>query len=164
LFNLNLLQENTGNHGVHATNDSLDDYLQTLYLTWEILPPGEREETITRILSGSQSNNPKLKQAVIERYDFLCSLRPERLIVGMNEFRRYFGAQFAPDLVAFENIEYGNAIYVMFDDWQELSKKSRTELLSSRIHNFERIPHTRTWRKRFRRLIMIELFKREAKR
>lgn len=164
LFNTNLLQENTGNHGVHSTNESLDDYLRTLYVNWEILPPGEREETITRILGGGRSDDPKIRKVVADRYDFLLSLEPEQLIKGTNEFRRYFGAQFAPDLVAFENIEYGNAIYVMFDDWEELSKKSRTELLSSRVHSFKRIPHTITWKRRLRQLITEELLERRAKR
>lgn len=98
----------------------------------------------------------------VTRAGSLCPFSVPKLVETTNEFRRYFGAQFAHDLVAFENIEYGNAIYVMFDDWEELSKKSRTELLSSRIHNFKRIPHTITWKRRLRQLIMEELLERRA--
>lgn len=162
LFNLNLLQENIGNCGIHGTSDSLNDYLKTLYINWEILPPGDREETLNRILGNNKNNDPKIRQVIADRFDFLLSLKPQHLIKGTNEFRRYFGAQFAHDLVAFENIEYGNAIYVMFTDWVELSKKSRTELLNSKPNNFERISHTKTWKKRFKKLIGEELFKRKV--
>ena len=37
LFNLNLLQENTGNHGVFSTDASLDDYLKTLYVNLSLI-------------------------------------------------------------------------------------------------------------------------------
>ena len=66
------------------------------------------------------------------------------------------------DLVVFENIEYGNALYVMFDDWHELSKKSRIELLSSKTAKFIRIPHTKTWKHRLRSIINKEMQKRKS--
>ena len=56
---------------------------------------------------------------------------------------------FADDLVVFENIDYGNAIYVMYEDWQELSQKSRVELRASQ-DNFTRIQHTKHWKYRLR--------------
>lgn len=159
-FNLNFLQENTGNHDVYESETSLDKYLKTLYVNWEILPPGERDENLLRIL-GSQTDNPKIRGQVVDRYDFLNSLRPRNFIRGTSEFRRYFGAQFAEDLVVFENTEYGNAIYVMYGNWQELSQKSRLELLSSRSTEFDRIRHTKTWKQRLRALLHEELKKRE---
>ena len=43
--------------------------------------------------------------------------------------------------------EYGNAIYVMFEDWEELSKRSRLELLRDRNGAaFERIVHRPGWK------------------
>lgn len=46
LFNLNLLQENVGNHGVFPSGTTPEDFIRTLYVNWEILPPGEREANI----------------------------------------------------------------------------------------------------------------------
>ena len=157
LFNLNLLQENVGNCGVQASDADIESYLETLYINWEILPPGEKEETLVRILSGVQTNDPAIRARIAQRYDFLRALNPRNFIKGINEFRRYFGAQFADDLVVFENIEYGNAIYVMYERWEELSKKPRTELLRSGMSDFDRIPHTKTWQLRLRRLISDKL-------
>ncbi|MCZ7538800.1 MAG: hypothetical protein M5U29_02545 [Anaerolineae bacterium] len=162
LFNLNLLQENVGNHDVFESDVSRDDYLRTLYVNWEILPPGEKDETIAKIFSGMRSDDPYLRAKLIERYEFLQTLRPRNFIRGVSGFQNYFGAQFADDFVVFENVEYGNAIYIMFEDWKELSKKSRIELLSTNTQNFIRIRHTKTWKARLRRIIQSELEKRKS--
>ena len=156
-FNLNLIQENTGNHGVYESKTPYSEYLQTLYVNWEILPPGEDEDNIRKILAGVDPQNRRLKEKLIERYNFLRDLNPLNYIKGQNGFHRYFGAKFSDDLIVFENLEYGNAIYIMFEDWEELSKKSRTELLSSKNHNFERIRHTKTWKARLSNYIKKHL-------
>lgn len=160
-FCLNLLQENTGNHGVFPTNANYADYLKSLYVNWEILPPGELEENVNRILSGVKSQDPHIKARLVERYKFLILLHPRNMIQGTSGFVRYFGAQFADDLVVFENIEYGNAIYIMFNNWAELSTKSRHELLTSGSGDYVRIPHTRTWKPKLRGILRRELKKRQ---
>lgn len=155
-FNLNLLQEIIGNHDVFESESSLDEYVKTLYVNWEILPPGDQEQALLRIL-GNQTKDPRTRSRIVERYNILSSLHPKNFIYGTNEFRRYFGAQFAEDFVVFENIEYGNAIYIMFENWEELSKKSRIELLSSNSTDFMRILHTKTWKKRLRATVYEQM-------
>lgn len=150
-FNLNLLQENVGNHNVFETGATRDDFLRSLYVNWEILPPGERDETLTRILSGVRSTNPRIRAQIAERYDFLRTLKPVNFIRGTNGFRNYFGAMFAEDLVVFENLDYGNAIYVMYENWQTLSQKSRIDLLKlTNGDEFLRIRHSKNWKRRLR--------------
>ena len=160
LFNINLLQENVGNHDVHESGTTSEDYLKTLFINWEILPPGEREGNVARILAGVNTSDPRVRAQVLDRYDFLQRLRPRNFVKGVSGFQRYFGAQFADDLVVFENVEYGNAAYLMFEDWQRLSQMSRTELLSSRTDGFVRIPHTKTWKARVRHEIVSRLRRR----
>lgn len=162
LSNINLLQENVGGHGIFPSAATAADYLGSLYVSWEILPPGEREDTIARILRGAKSDDPRVHERLVQRYDFLSKLRPLQFIQGTNGFRHYFGAQFAPDLVVFENVEYGNAIYVMFEDWETLSRKSRTELLAQHPDQVVRIRHTAHWRQRLSDLIRSERRKRQA--
>lgn len=163
LFKLNLLQENTGNHGVYSADANANEYLRNLYVSWEILPPGETEQNITRILTGIKSDDPKLRKKLTDRYKFLLSMKPRNFVQGVSRFQRYFGAQFADDLVVFENVQYGNAIYVMFHNWEELSKISRVDLLSTTKQDFIRIRHTKTWKLKLRRIIQDELKKRKAK-
>jgi hypothetical protein len=156
-FNLNLLQENVGASSVYATSATREDYLKTVYVAWEILPPGERDETISRILSTFKSPSPEVRQRIAERYDLLTKLKPEAFISGTSGFRRYFGAKFSDSLVVFENLEYGNAIYAMFENWETLSKASRTELLKGSKAGFERIVHSKGWKGRLKELVRNRL-------
>lgn len=160
-FNLNLLQENIGHCGVYASDAKSSEYLQTLYVSWEILPPGDREGNIVRILGDVQDGNSSYqRRQFVERYDYLVSLKPQKLIRGVNSFRRYFGVLFADDLVIFENVEYGNAIYVMSKNWEALSKLSRIELLSGYNSDVIRIPHIGTkWKEQVKDVIQRELGK-----
>jgi hypothetical protein len=152
-YSLNLLQENVGAVDVFPTNATRDDFLKTVFVEWEILPPGHRDEVVNRILSGYRSPSPELRKKLAERYDQLNRLKPTAFINGTSGFSRYFGAQFSPNLVAFENIEYGNALYLMYEDWETLSKKSRIDLLSGNRDGFDRIVHTGGWEEKLKKLV-----------
>lgn len=157
--NLNLLQENVGTCGVESADMTLDQYEKTLHVFWEILPPGTREETIKRAFKGKLPTIDEEKVAG-ERYDFFMSLKPKSFVFGSSGFRRYFGALIQDDLVVFENIEYGNAVYILYDNWQELSKRSRIDLLTGKYgKNFERIIHKSGWKKEVRSLVKKRLTK-----
>jgi hypothetical protein len=143
---LNLLQENIGDCGVEAADIPMADYAKSLHVSWEILPPGTLDETIQRLFKGKTPTTQE-KDVATERYEFFSSLRPKSLVFGRSGFRRYFGALLEDNLVVFENIEYGNAIYILFDNWEELSKLSRLDLMSGRFGTaFERVIHTSGWK------------------
>jgi hypothetical protein len=147
LENLNLLQENLGACSVVAADSSFEEYARTLRLSWEILPPGSREEAIERLFQGRTPTQQQQSNAE-ERYDFFGSLKPKKLIVGSSGFRRYFGAMLEDDLVVFENIGYGNAVYVMYENWEQLAQQSRLQLLSGRLGDqFDRVIHRPGWQK-----------------
>jgi hypothetical protein len=150
-FNLNLLQENAGACDVFRADDGLPEFLQTITVEWEILPPGEREGTLARILAGGQSD--ETRRAVTERYDTLAELQPLSFIHGRSGFRRYFGAKFAENLVVFENIDYGNAAYVMFELWEMLSQRTRLDLLAGPADGFVRVIHRTGWQNQLRNII-----------
>jgi hypothetical protein len=149
-YNLNLLQENVGVADVFASSAFLADYLGTLFVSWEILPPGEREKNIAIILRGVHGLSDKQKKAIEQRYRVIEGLHPQDFVVGFSGFRRYFGARFSASLVVLENVQYGNAIYVMGADWEELSQLSRMELLRRAEADFTRIPHFGEWQSRLR--------------
>jgi len=150
---LNILQENIGTCGVQKSGVSLSDYLETMNVSWEVLPPGTREEALERIFA-NRKPSAEDKNTAGERYDFFMKLQPKKLIYGATGLQRYFGALLEKDLVVFKNIQYGNAIYIMFKEWEELSKRTRTELLSGRYgENFERILHISGWKGRVRILV-----------
>lgn len=151
LFAVNVFQESVGVVDVRPSDEPADAYVQTLNVAWEILPPGNVDEVVRRVAERLQ---PTEQEATIleERLRFLAGLRPESYVSGTSGFARYFGALFGNDFVAFENLRYGNALYVMYDNWAELSQWSRRELLQS-DEDYVRIPHAGTWRAQFRALL-----------
>ena len=156
--NLNLLQENVGGADVFGADADDKEYLKTISVFWEILPPGERTENLARILSKFRTPNKELKGKLLDRYTLLEKLSPIAYISGTSGFQRYFGAQFADDLVVFENLEYGNAIYVMFEDWEGLSKRSRLDLLRDQNGaHFERIVHRSRWKDAVKDIVNVHI-------
>ncbi|WKZ32790.1 MAG: hypothetical protein QY316_12920 [Thermodesulfobacteriota bacterium] len=151
---LNLLQENVGACSVEPANIPIADYTKSLHLSWEILPPGTLEETVGRIFQGKTPTQHE-KNVAAERYNFFQTLKPKSLVFGQSGFRRYFGALLEDNLVVFENIEYGNAVYILFENWEELSKLSRIDLLSGKFGNsFERVVHTNTWEEKVKTIVI----------
>ena len=154
LFNLNLLLENAGAADVFQSDAKFEDYMKTLYVHWEILPPGERDANIAKILQHFP-DTAEVREKILDRYEFLEKLNPENFIQGLGGFKRYFGAKFSDRLVVFENMEYGNAIYAMFADWENQSKKTRQELLASgrQGKDFIRVPHWKGWKGKIKEII-----------
>lgn len=157
VFCLSLLQENVGMADIYAANTTNEEYLQTLYVDWEFLPPGNRSTNLAKIISGYGQIDDDKESILTQRYKLLEELKPKSFIRGINGFKRYFGAQFADDLVVFENIEYGNAIYIMFESWKSLSKQSRLVLLKNSSGNFVRIPHIQGWEDELKKIVREKL-------
>jgi hypothetical protein len=153
LYNLNILQENVGAADVFASAATLADYVATIRLDWEILPVGDIDETLRRMLHGKRAVSPAQVQVMRQRLEVLSRMNPQHYIAGTSEFLRYFGAKFEDDFVAFENLNYGNALYVMYEDWESLCRHSRIDLLKGRRDGFERIPHTGEWAGKLRALL-----------
>lgn len=153
LEDLNLLQESIGTCGVQASGVSLANYAQTLNVSWDVLPPGTKDAALQRLFRG-RTPSQQQRDVASDRFDFFQSLRPAQLVYGSSGMSRYFGALIKDDLVVFENIEYGNAVYVMFSNWRTLSQRSRVELLSGAYgEDFERITHGNGWKGEVRKVI-----------
>jgi hypothetical protein len=100
--------------------------------------------------------NPDQEKRVREHVALFNSLRPKHFIQGHGGLNSYIGALFADDLVVFENIRYGNALYVLFGGWAEVSRRSRIDLLRCRDVRFERFVHSEGWASRFFEFICAE--------
>lgn len=151
LLGINLLQEVAGCSDIFPANASRDQILKTRVVNWEIFPPGTSTKTIARsILRGNPSASPDV---ISNRLETIKKFGPIEFIRGTNlGTTAYFGAKFTDNLVVFENVRYGNAIYVMFENWEELSKRSRTELLRNPFE-YERIVHRKGWEKRLKHVL-----------
>ncbi|WP_159562624.1 MULTISPECIES: hypothetical protein [unclassified Exiguobacterium] len=152
LYQCNLLMENTGHCDVFTKEATDKDYIETLQVEWEIFPPGQKnfEKNIQRLISKHRNPLKRFIDIYSDRMEFFEELKPIRYISGTNSFSSYFGAQITENLVVLESASYGNAIYILFEEWEELSKMSRTELLNSENRNFERVTHTGNWKNKVR--------------
>jgi hypothetical protein len=150
LAHINLLQENTGTSGVFPGDAGTSAYLQAAQVAWELIPVGNRDAVLLRLFSKTGKFDDEARRKAIERYDLLNSMRPQNWISGSTGFQRYFGAQFGNNLVVFENLAYGNALYLMKENWQALSRLSRGELIDKHSDKVMRITHTPGWQARLK--------------
>jgi hypothetical protein len=144
-FNLNILQENVGAVGVFVSAATLAEYAATVRVDWELLPAGASIDQIVASMKERSAIDTQTEAVVRARLTAMRRLNPEAYVIGTTGFVRYFGAKFGDDFVAFENIRYGNAIYVMRENWQILSQKSRTELMTGNYEEVTRIEHREGW-------------------
>jgi hypothetical protein len=161
LFALNLLQENIGAADVLPRDAEHGELLATLTLNWEIFPPGTVDEVVERVIRGVGRPSREQEALIRERVALFRSLKPKRYIRGRGGMNRYIGALFADDLVVFVNVRYGNALYVLYGDWQEISQRSRMDLLRDPLLAFERFVHSTDWKERFKAHIRAEKLRRK---
>jgi hypothetical protein len=152
-FDLNLMQENVGTCDVEKSTMTHEAYVKTLFVEWEILPPGTKEEVLSRMFRNYYPTKEE-KDTASDRYDFFKKLGAKSLVYGTSGFQRYFGALIRDDLVVFENIKYGNAVYVLFDNWQVLSKKNRLDIMSGKYGDkYKRVVHLGDWKSKITKII-----------
>lgn len=153
LLGLSLLQEATGCSDVFPVEVDMQEIARQRTVAWELLPPGISEKEIEGHFPRSASSQNR--ELLYERIRVLKSMNPECFVCGRNMgTNAYFGAKYSDDLVVFENLRSGNAIYIMFEDWEELSKLSRTELLRN-PGNYERVIHREGWERKLRRFVNL---------
>lgn len=150
-FAANLLQESAGVLRARRSETPVDAFIATLSVDWEILPVEDGQALVAELVRRLQPSEAE-RTILIERVQVLSSLQPMAFITGTSGFARYVGAQFDNGAVVFENLRYGNAAYIMFENWQELSQRSRVDLIGS-AEDFVRIPHRTGWQQRLRRAV-----------
>ena len=152
-FAINLLQEQCRDCHIFRANISDEELARTTAVGWEIFPPGTMDRTFSVITSRFRVPTPQRQREIENRANALARLHPTEYIVGSGMNSHYFGAKFGDNIVAFENIDYGNAIYILFDNWQEISQMSRIDILKRHERDFIRIVHKDGWQKVLKRHI-----------
>jgi hypothetical protein len=153
LFCLNVLQENTGSCDIDRSDKTREEFVATTFVDWEIFPPGSLDRFLAKAKSGLGRANEEANRVIEERVAEFRRLSPERYILGKGGFNRYIGAVLPNDVVVFENIRYGNALYVLYENWEDVSQRSRIHLLKGTSADYERIPHVEGWGQRFREAV-----------
>jgi hypothetical protein len=151
LFGINLLQENFGGAEVSAP-DAPGHYF-TEVLDWELFLPGSVEAVLSALNVAGRLTNPDEVAVARTRLKLFEKYEPENYIKGMSGNDTYIGAKYADDLVVFESTKYGNAMYLLYVDWEDLSTRPRSELLKMAGNEVDRIVHHGAWENEFRGLL-----------
>jgi len=157
LFELNLLQENTGVSVVIPESQDTVAERTVETVSWELLPPGTQlEEIVGRMRLASDQE----RRIARDYLSVLTRLHQNHAIyvIGLGGTSRYVGVRLSPELVVFENVHYGNAIYVIRGDWESLSKLSRTELLTGHSEAIDRVLHIGgNWEMKLRNIVKARM-------
>lgn len=146
-FAINLLQEQCRDCHIFDAAISNEELARITTVGWEIFPPGTMDRTFSIITRRMRNPSPERQHEVQRRASALNRLHPTEYIVGSGMNSRYFGAKFGENIVVFENVDYGNALYILFDNWQEISQMSRIDILKRHEQDFIRIVHKDGWEK-----------------
>jgi hypothetical protein len=121
-------------------------------MNWIVLPKGEK---ITEAqLKDALSQSKRVRPVELLRQERISSFKPDIRAVGMGGFTGYVIYIFtAKHIAVLESIRYGNASYVIAsDNWEELSKMTKQQLLSNSLVNQREI-HTKAWFAAIKRLL-----------
>jgi len=124
-------------------------------LNWRILPPGQMpwikfKEEVKSLVNSA----PKGKQAVIRyRLEKINKYKPDFAAIGEGGFRGYIILGFNQrNIYTLESLYYGNATYIFGEKWEELSKKTKAEILNQNLQA-DRIIHRKGWDNRIDKLL-----------
>lgn len=118
-------------------------------INWEILPPGEMiwesvEKRQKNLLSKSS------KTLIKERFDFINEFRPDSIKKGIGGYTGYLIFEFKKQSIfIFDSIIYGDATYIFEDDWEQVSKLTKKEIITQSLAK-ERIVHNKLWERKIR--------------
>ena len=120
------------------------DNITTKRCNWVILPPDLIIE-INKIKKSKTINNKKHQKNYDQaRLDILKKYKPIVRYEGVNGFQGYY-AYIYKERCVLESPIYGNATYVIKkDNWENLSKMTKTELINSG-ELLSRIEHNKDW-------------------
>lgn len=155
LHSVNLLLEIFGEGEVFTEDLKKVVKARLRRLNWEILPPGCRpwsdlKGAVKEILEETKDGN----RVVIEnRFETINEYGPEFAAVGRAGFRGYLIFGFPEKgLYILESTLHGNATYVFSEDWEDLSKMTKAEILSEELQE-DRIIHREGWPQRIEKLL-----------
>jgi len=133
--------------------ENLEEILikKPIKLNWDILPEGRMpweklQNTILPIVNkASEGKRP----VIWDRIHNINKYGPDFQAIGKAGFDGYIVFGFEnKSLYVFESIFYGNATYIFDKEWEELSKKSKAEILDNNLQK-NRIIHRANWQSEF---------------
>lgn len=155
LHTINLFLEYFGECDVLDENLNSIINVEVQRKNWEILPEGKRSWQQLRPLIAEHIDDldSGRNAAFRVRLDFVNSFGPTFAAVGRAGFKGYVVFGFPKKgLTVCESMYRHNATYVFGEDWEQLTKRTKTEVLDEHLHE-HRIIHMPGWDDRVRALL-----------
>lgn len=131
------------------------DYGNTIRLNWRILPKGKYPWEKLYPFVKEKLENVKENKQLMERNNIesIAKYNPSFVAVGEAGFSGYiiFGFE-KSDKVILESMEIDNATYILKDNWEEISKMTKAEILQNSFHE-RRIIHSNKWNQEIEKLL-----------
>ncbi len=152
LHEINLLLEIFGECELLTPELAPLEATATKRLNWQVLPPGvmpwaKLQTQLNPLIKRMPKGN---RPVALYRLSFLNEFEPEFTAVGRGGFGGYiiFGYP-KKDVYLLESLYYGNATYVLGQDWKTLSQLTKAEILQGGLEK-ERLIHAAGWETRVR--------------
>lgn len=145
-FAMNLLLEIFGEFEI-VYNEEKINYGEIKRLNWNILPRGKYPweklyPYIKNNLDNMQETKAKIAKKNIEK---ITQYNPKFVAIGRSGFSGYIIYGFNKEnKVILESMEIDNATYVLNENWENISKLTKAEILKNNLHE-KRIIHTKRW-------------------
>jgi hypothetical protein len=154
---INLILEIFGSCEVFT--ESLEDIARPPLrrLNWRILPPGKYPwERIIGIIEPILRIVKKGKRKVVEyKLETVSSYGPDSIAYGEGGFRGYMVFGFTDrNLFLLESMYYGNATYIFEDNWENLSKLTKAEIINGKLQK-DRLIHIEGWKDQIHNLLKL---------
>lgn len=119
----------------------------TRTLNWRMLPAGVRStqqvrdevDEVTRDWTDAERHVAEHRWRMVEQHG------PDQIGVGQAGFRGYLAFEFRDASIwVLESLQQGNATYLFGEDWETLSRLTKTQILADNLA-VDRIVHARGW-------------------
>ena len=124
-------------------------------VNWEILPKGEYpwEKIKSLVEEYTKDLNYSRKHLIERRLKVLSKFKSCNLIIGKGGFKGYWILEFEDKgIYVLESLYYGQATYILGNDWETISQLTKREILQRGLHE-DRIIHGKNWEVEINKLL-----------
>lgn len=122
---------------------------------WKLLPIGKMpwDKKIETILKNIDKLPKNRKYMIMDRCETILKYNPDEIYIGNDYFNGYIVYGFKKKNIYLLESDYiNNATYVFNNDWQELSKLTKRELILGNLY-YKRLIHNKVWKKGIEKIL-----------
>ncbi|MBW7571201.1 hypothetical protein [Caproiciproducens faecalis] len=137
------------------TSNQIASNSKVIYVSWDILPAGKYpwSKVKSDIETIIENRNTTQQHMMLRNCEAINNLGPDFVAYGRAGFKGYAVFGFTKkNLYILESVIPNNATYIFENDWEELSKLSKAEILNFKLHK-ARIVHNANWEKEFEKIV-----------